>query len=97
MITLKELNQHGFPTTPEIDDNLNKLLTQINKIRAAYAVAMTVSSGLRSDSFNASTPGAAKNSAHCVGLAVDIADPDGKLMQWVIDLRQSLRGDFRSP
>jgi hypothetical protein len=71
--------------TQEISDNLDKLLIVMNKIRDAYGVPMRVTSGWRPPSINASTPGAAPKSNHIRGLAVDIADADGKLMNWVLE------------
>lgn len=41
-----------------------------------------VSSGWRPPAVNASTPGAAVNSRHMTGQAVDIYDPDGDLDDW---------------
>ena len=49
MISLLELNSHGYPTTPEIDKNLATLLERLNKVREGYGIPMTVTSGLRSD------------------------------------------------
>lgn len=91
MITLKELNPKNFPTTPEIDQNLNKLLEHINKFRGVYGKPMNVTSGLRSMEDHlriykqkgitdpAKIPMASK---HLQGKAVDIADPKGELMDY---------------
>lgn len=70
--------------TQEISDNLDKLLIPLNKMREAYGSPLICNSGWRPPSINAATPGAASHSAHCMGLAADIADPDGKLMNWVL-------------
>lgn len=70
--------------TAEVSDNLDKLLSMINKVRKAYNKPMTVSSGWRPAGINSATKGAAKRSNHLLGLAVDIADPDGKLATWTI-------------
>ena len=90
MISKQELLKNRdteFPDdyTQEISDNLDTLLVAINKVRAAYGSPMAVNSGWRPPSINAATAGAAKNSAHCIGLAVDISDPDGKVWAWVLD------------
>lgn len=85
--------QYPNDYTQEISDNLDKLLIQMNKVRFAWAIPMTVNSGWRPPSINASTPGSATHSKHMIGLAVDIADPDGKLWAWVLqnlDLMQQL-------
>lgn len=83
MISLKELNPHNYPTTPEIDGNLSTLLTRINLIRAAWGQPMTVTSGLRSEADQARINPSAPKSKHLVGGAVDIADPDGSLKSWL--------------
>lgn len=86
MITLKELNSHNWPTTPEIDMNLYTLLTRINIVRSAWGRPMTVTSGLRSaeqqkDLISQGLSKATK-SAHLTGEAVDIQDSDGLLKKW---------------
>lgn len=70
--------------TPVISDNLDKLLVVMNKVRDAYSKPMVVTSGWRPPQINAKTPGAAPQSNHMKGLAVDIADADGALMNWVL-------------
>jgi len=70
--------------TKEISDNVDKLLIPMNIIRAAYGKPMRVTSGWRPAAVNNKTAGAAKKSNHMLGLAVDIADPDGKLWAWVL-------------
>ena len=75
----------------ETQDNLNDLLEKINKVRTAYAKAMTVSSGLRSMEHHLGIYAAKgitdkskipMKSKHLYGLAVDISDADGKLKEW---------------
>lgn len=98
MITREELlngRDVAFPEdfTKEISANIDQLLEIINQVRAAYGSPMTVSSGWRPPSINASTPGAAPKSNHMKGLAVDIRDTDGSLWQWTmgnLDLMQRL-------
>lgn len=43
-----------------------------------------VTSGWRPAQINSSTPGAAPNSKHMTGQAVDIYDPDGDLDEWLM-------------
>lgn len=97
MISLKELNPNDFPTTPEINKNLTELLIKINKVRTAWSLPMTVTSGLR-DMNDHLRIYKEKNdklkeqglppvavpmaSKHLHGQAVDIADRDGHLMNW---------------
>ena len=71
--------------TEEISNNLDKLLVVMNKIRDAYGQPMIVNSGWRPMAINAAAPGAAAHSKHTQGLAVDIADANGKLWEWVLD------------
>lgn len=85
--------QYASDYTQEISDNLDRLLIPMNEIRTAWGQPMTVNSGWRPPSINASTPGAAKHSKHMIGLAVDISDTDGSLWTWVLqnlDLMQKL-------
>jgi hypothetical protein len=97
MISMKELNPKGFPTTPAIKKNLDELLRRINIIREEWAQPMTVTSGLRSidDHLRIYKEKAAKekktfdpkkvpmSSKHLSGEACDIADPKGLLMKWL--------------
>jgi hypothetical protein len=79
--------------TSEISSNLDRLLIPMNKVRDVYGKPMTVNSGWRPSEVNSATPGAAAHSNHQMGLAVDIADPDGRLLAWVLanlDLMQDL-------
>jgi uncharacterized protein YcbK (DUF882 family) len=85
MITLKELNPHGYTTTLEIDMNLAVLLDRLNQVRTAYNVPMIVTSGLRSLDDQLRINPLAPQSNHLRGKAADIADHDGKLKEWVND------------
>jgi uncharacterized protein YcbK (DUF882 family) len=86
MISLLELNEHAYPTTPEIDANLLILLDKINQVRTAYNIPMIVTSGLRDEAQQTALIAAGKSNApkshHLVGEAVDILDEDGKLYDW---------------
>lgn len=89
MISKSELLQgrdQQYPNdyTQDISDNLDKLLVPMNQIRTAWGKPMIVDSGWRPPSINASTPNASTHSKHMVGLACDIADPDGSLWSWVL-------------
>lgn len=83
MITLKELNPHGYPTTPEIDINLQNLLAAVNEIRAAWGNPMTVTSGLRSQADQQRINPKAPKSNHLMGAAVDISDPNLELTKFL--------------
>jgi uncharacterized protein YcbK (DUF882 family) len=77
-------NDEEFPLTSEMEDNLVKLLTVLNRVRELYNNPMIISSGYRSPNKNAAV-GGAKKSNHMMCLAADIADKDGKFTDWVMD------------
>lgn len=83
MISLTELNSHGYPTTPEIDKNLAELLARLNQVREAYGIPMTVTSGLRDLAQQMAVNPKAPQSKHLTGQAADILDMDRKLRAWV--------------
>lgn len=86
MISLLELNEHGYATTPEIDTNLATLLARLNHVRIAYGKPMTISSGLRSSAQQEALIKAgasnAHHSKHLVGAAADVEDHDGEFYDW---------------
>jgi uncharacterized protein YcbK (DUF882 family) len=85
MITRDEVlmgRDKEFPLTPELEANLAKLLTALNKYRAIYGSPMLVSSGYRPGHYNRDAGGAA-HSSHVVCLACDFHDSDGQLKAWV--------------
>lgn len=88
MISPKELNPHNFPTTPEIDQNLAILLERLNKVRSAWAKAMTITSGLRDQAKQGALIAAGKSNAskskHLSGQAADVSDPNGDLKSWIL-------------
>jgi uncharacterized protein YcbK (DUF882 family) len=94
MITLQELNPKQVKLTPDQDANLRVLWERINKIRAAWAKPMIVTSGFRTaeDQRRIYKDIARRNgsdvvrvpmgSKHLEGSACDILDRDGSLMKW---------------
>lgn len=82
-VTLKELNPHEYPTTPEIDANLQTLLERVNVIRNEWNKPMTVTSGLRSEADQQRINPSAPKSKHLLGAAVDIYDPGLLLTAWL--------------
>jgi uncharacterized protein YcbK (DUF882 family) len=89
LIKLEELNKRNHPTDAIIRSNLQVLCERLNKVRAAWGKPMIVTSGLRSDKQQAELIKAGKSTAtksrHLVGLAADIADPDGELGRWLLE------------
>jgi len=87
--------QYPKELTPEIERNalltvelVGRLLTQAR----SYGVSLDlnpktgslIASGWRPPEFNAKVAGAAPNSKHMTGQAVDIYDPDGDLDDWLM-------------
>ena len=54
------------------------------KVPAKPATGSQVASGWRPPDVNAATKGAATNSKHMTGQAVDLYDPDGRLDAWLM-------------
>jgi hypothetical protein len=70
--------------TQEISDNIDNLLVPINEVRYAYGKPLHVNSGWRPAAINEKTANSGKASNHMKGLAVDFADPNGELREWVL-------------
>lgn len=83
MISLKELNPHNYPTTPEIAANLQELWKRLNRVRDAWGEPMTITSGLRSQADQQRINPKAPASKHLLGLAADVAD-GGDLKAWIL-------------
>lgn len=95
MITLDDY-WHGYKTRfaadlkPYIEANAKITIERANKLLnsfyAVYAQGLTrtVNSGWRPPAINAQTPGAARNSLHLTGEAVDLSDGDGDLGRWCL-------------
>lgn len=83
--------------TPLIESNAATIVELTNKLlflSHAAGVKMTtsprtgtmVASGWRPPALNAATPGAAVNSKHMTGQAIDVYDPDGDLDEWLMTI-----------
>jgi len=89
--TIHELNEHDYPTTPEINSNLEILFDRLMECQAAYVSdggkPFVITSGLRSDAKQRALikqgKTAATKSKHLIGCAADVYDPDRKLAAWV--------------
>jgi hypothetical protein len=87
MISRREVlmdRDKDFPLTEEQEQNLERLLEALNKLRKAYGKPMVVSSGYRPPGINKAV-GGAKRSAHMSCEACDFRDVDGALDQWCLD------------
>ena len=68
--------------TGAIRVNAHDLVERVNRLLGLYGSTPPVNSGWRPKAVNDATPGAAKNSRHLTGQAVDLQDRDGKLKAW---------------
>lgn len=72
--------------THECKENALELLIVVNAFLLELGCnTVTVTSGFRPNSINASTVGAGSKSKHLTAEAVDIADPYGKLMELILE------------
>lgn len=87
--------QHPLALTPAIEREAHRTVGLVNDLLAeAMADGLRavlhpktgspVSSGWRPPVINANTPGAAVNSRHMTGQAVDLYDPDGDIDEWLL-------------
>jgi uncharacterized protein YcbK (DUF882 family) len=82
-LTIDSINFRKHPASEEQIANMKKLVAAVNKLQVAYGVQFVVTSGLRSEADQKRINPKAPKSRHLLGLAVDIADKDGKLAEWV--------------
>lgn len=86
MKDISELNPHKFPTNPNIDKNLGILFQRLSEIQSAYRKDFLITSGLRSELFQAELISQGKSNAkfskHCAGAAADVLDDSGDLAQY---------------
>jgi hypothetical protein len=91
MITLaKYLYQHCQPADvpDEVVANAHELLGKVNALLEHPACPVPhaeLRSGYRPPAYNSGVPNAAPNSKHMTGNAIDIADNDGELDDWLTD------------
>lgn len=73
----------------EVRANALRLLSRVNallaKINLEEAREPKVNSGWRPAWYNSTVPGAAPRSRHITGEAIDLADPEGALDQYLMD------------
>lgn len=101
MITLTDYwegRDELFPAllTDEIKQNASIIVAKANLLLSAFredtgdTEQRHVTSGWRPPAVNAATPGAAPRSKHMSAQAIDLADPEGDLDQWVFEHPQVL-------
>lgn len=89
MITLTDYwmgRDREFPLamTPQIEKNAMLTVQLANALLAEFGRGCKVASGWRPPEVNAKIPGAALNSKHMTGQAIDLVDPDGDLDEWLL-------------
>jgi uncharacterized protein YcbK (DUF882 family) len=72
------------PLTPEMEENMHKLLTALDGLREAYGKPLRISSGYRPASVNKAA-GGAKKSCHLTCEACDFVDNLEELDEWCLD------------
>lgn len=92
-----QLNKNHYPTTKEIEDNLDHLAMVLEQIQEAYGSPLVITSGLRNEAKQIAiytqknkireaqglTPiHVPMGSEHLHGRAADVADSDGKFWNW---------------
>ena len=85
--TEQELNPKGHPLSDEVKANLAELARRVSLVREEFAAPMVVTSGFRSEQdqrrIYKNATRVPLGSMHLVGCAVDIADRDGQLAEFV--------------
>ncbi|KQY83643.1 D-Ala-D-Ala carboxypeptidase family metallohydrolase [Pelomonas sp. Root1444] len=87
--------QHPLALTPDIERRAERTVSVVNALLAKAMAdgihpvrnpntGSAVSSGWRPPAINAATSGAAVNSRHMTGEAVDLYDPDGDIDDWLL-------------
>jgi hypothetical protein len=70
--------------TPQIEKNAALTVQLANALLARFGQGRRVNSGWRPPEVNEKTPGAAVMSKHMTGQAIDLADPEGDLDEWLM-------------
>ena len=89
MITLPDFwmgrdEQYPLALTPDIRRNAITTVALANALMAVFGQSRKVNSGWRPPAVNAATPNAAVMSKHMLGQAIDLADPEGELDDWLM-------------
>lgn len=96
MITLQDFymghdKQYAADLTPEVEKNAELTIAKANLLLTKYKDLTNdleirkVNSGWRPRAYNATIKGAAPNSTHITGQAIDISDPHGTLDKYLSD------------
>ena len=85
LVTKRELNPKGHKLTKELEENLERLYVAVNSVRDLCGIPFQITSGLRSKKEQEHINPKHMGSAHLLGLACDIYDPDGKIWDWFME------------
>lgn len=77
----------------KIAKNAAELLEKVNAFLEHFDGEVRITSGYRSPEYNKSIPGAAKNSKHMSGEAIDIFDPDKRLAKFTF-IKEALLAEY---
>ena len=89
MITLTDYwmgrdKSHPTAMTPQIERNAELTIKLANALLARFGQGRKVNSGWCPPAINAGIANAAPNSKHMTAQAIDLADPDGDLDDWLM-------------
>lgn len=89
----------GEEPSEEVRQNAAVLLERVNALLAELATIdaalhPVVNSGWRTSSYNAIVPNAAIRSRHITGEAIDLADPEGALDEYLFENQDRLAAHF---
>lgn len=95
MITLNDYYmgrdaQYPALLTDELRANAEETVRRANALLQVFGADRSVTSGWRPPAINASIPNAAAHSKHMTCQAIDLADPDGDLDEWLYGTQQRL-------
>ena len=76
--------EYPLAMTPQIEKNASLTVQLANALLAKFGQGRKVNSGWRPPQVNGKTPNAAPNSKHMTGQAIDLADPEGDLDDWLM-------------
>lgn len=76
--------QYPLALTTDIRRNAITTIALTNSLLASFGQGRKVNSGWRPPAVNAATPNAAAMSKHMLGQAIDLADPEGDLDDWLM-------------
>jgi len=77
-------DKYPLAMTPQIERNAELTVQLANALLAEFGQRRHVNSGWRPPVVNQATPGASPTSKHMTAQAIDLADPEGDLDDWLM-------------